>query len=323
MDKSSYIHLGVGERQTLIRLHTQGFSNRAIGKILNRSHTTIARELVRNKHHNGDHEYYTYSIAQKKAMGRRSRSRKKSQYTDDQWDTVDNLIKEDLSPEQVSNLLRIQRLPHPCHEAIYQHIYKDKRCGGTLYTHLRHRCRKKRKRYRSKDSRGVLRGKTMIDDRPQHINERREHGHWEIDTVMGKGSKDCIVTMVERRTRYVWIGKLEEHTVACLNAAVIKFIVSTPLPVLSITSDNGTEFHGYKGIESATDTMFFFAHPHHAWERGTNENTNGLIRQYLPKGVSMKTITQKDCDSIAERLNNRPRKTLQYRTPIKAWEEVA
>ncbi len=236
---------------------------------------------------------------------------------------MESLIRQDYSPEQASNFLRIKGLLFLCHETIYQYIYKDKRCGGSLYMHLRLRCRKKRKRYRSKDSRGVLRGKTMIEERPQDINDRSTEEHWEIDTVMGKGGKDCIVTMVERRTRYLWIGKLAERTVACLNAAVIRFIHSTSYPVLSITSDNGTEFHGYKDIEAATDTKFYFAHPHHAWERGTNENTNGLIRQYLPKRATMKFITQDTCSNIAYRLNTRPRKTLQFKTPIKAWAGVA
>lgn len=307
----------------MIRLHTLGKSNREIGRILNRSHTTIARELARNIHGNSDHDYYTYTEAHRKALSRRSRSRKKSQFTESQWRKVERLIRKDYSPEQVSNFLKQKDSLRICHETIYQFIYKDKRLGGTLHGHLRLRCRKKRKRYRSKDSRGVLAGKTMIQDRPPYINDRSIPGHWEIDTMMGTGSKDCIVTIVERQTRYLWIGKLQARTVCCLNEAVIAFIQSTDMPVLSITADNGTEFHGYRDIESSTGTKFYFATPHHAWERGTNENTNGLIRQYIPKGASMHPLTQEMCDAIAHRINTRPRKTLQYKTPSKAMAAVA
>jgi transposase, IS30 family len=317
--EGSYTHLGRGEREQMIRLRCQGHSNRSIGRILKRSHTTIAREFARNVHDNGDHIYYTYSKAHEKAMERRSVARRKSQFSPEDWKIVEDAIRENWSPEQVSKTPEIRNVVSMCHETIYNHIYKDKRQGGSLYLHLRLRCRKHRKRYRSKDSRGILRGKTMINQRPQDIQDRLTVGHWEIDTVMGKGGKDCIVTLVERRTRFLWIGKLKERTVACLNAAVIRFILTTPYPVLSITSDNGTEFHGYAGIEKATGVKFYFAQPHHAWERGTNENTNGLIRQYLPKGNSMAGVTQGMCDIIAKHINTRPRKTLQYRTPIKAW----
>jgi IS30 family transposase len=307
----------------MIRLHTLGKSNREIGRVLNRSHTTIGRELKRNKHGNNDHDYYTYTKAHQKALSRRSKARRKSKFTESQWDEVERLIRRDFSPEQAAHHLKECAIVTMTPETIYQHIYKDKRCGGSLYVHLRLRCRKKRKRYRSKDSRGVLRGKTMIQDRPAEINDRSTVGHWEIDTVVGKGDKDCIVTLVERKTRYVWIGKLQARTVCCLNDAVMAFISTTSIPVFSITADNGTEFHGYKDIENATGTKFYFANPHHAWERGTNENTNGLIRQYIPKGTSMRSITQDMCDMISYRLNTRPRKTLQFKTPSKALAEAA
>lgn len=184
MANKPYVQLCLGERQTLIRLRMQGHSLRAIGKILGRAHTTIARELARNTHHNGDHEYYTYTKAQEKAMGRRTMARKKSQFTDAHWKMVDDHIRKDWSPEQTAHVLRREDALYICHESIYQHIYKDKANGDSLYIHLMLRCRKRRKRYRSKDSRGILRGKTMIEQRPQDINDRLTVGHWEIDTVM-------------------------------------------------------------------------------------------------------------------------------------------
>jgi IS30 family transposase len=156
----------------------------------------------------------------------------------------------------------------------------------------------------------------MIEERPAAIETRDAVGHWEIDTVMGAScEKPCIVTLVERATGYLMIGKLPNRTTKALNRRVIEMIKGAPLPCDTITSDNGTEFHGYADIEAATGTTIYFARPHHPWQRGPNENTNGLIRQYLPKGKSMANLTQKQCNAIAQKLNTRPTKRYEYQTP--------
>ena len=161
----------------------------------------------------------------------------------------------------------------------------------------------------------------MISERPPEVETRQQVGHWEIDTVMGTGSKDCIVSLVERKTRVLLIGKLEERTTASLNRRVIRLISRHDGAFKTITSDNGTEFHDYKGIEEQTKATFYFATPHHAWERGSNENANGLIRQYLPKGQSMAGLSQQQCNAIARKLNTRPRKRLGFRTPLECFNE--
>lgn len=319
----SYKHLSIEERFTFCQLRAQGMSLRRCAKILGRSPSTLSRELQRNQHHNGDHAYYTYSKAHQKAIARRKDCRPTSKFTAQEWSAIEARIRLNWSPDQVSHWMSATHGISICHESIYQYIYKDRKAGGCLIAHLRHRSRKRRKRYRSKDYRGVLRGKTMIADRPPEINNRDSVGHWEIDTVLGKGSKRCIVTLVERKTGYLIIGLLDARTVECLNAKVIALIRNHQMPFLSITADNGTEFHGYKDIEAATKTTFYFANPHHSWERGTNENTNGLIRQYLPKGVSMKRVTQNMCDLIAKAINERPRKRLGYNTPLNAIRKAA
>lgn len=158
-------------------------------------------------------------------------------------------------------------------------------------------------------------GKRHISERPKSVEGRRYRGHWEIDTVMGKGSKDCIVTLVERKTGFVMIGKLADRTTRNLNKKTRRLIGRDPGAFKTITADNGTEFHQYKEIEKARAVRFYFANPYHSWERGSNENTNGLIRQYLPKGTSMKNVTQQQCDSIAYKLNTRPRKRFNFKTP--------
>lgn len=201
------------------------------------------------------------------------------------------------------------------HETIYQYIWRDKAAGGQLWRHLRQSIKQRRKRYKAYDSRGRLAGKRHISERPKIVETRRTREHIEIDTVIGKGSKDCIVTMVERKSGYVLIGKLKDRTTRSLNKRTIQLLNREAAVFKTITADNGTEFHQYPEIEKATDVRFYFATPHHSWERGSNENTNGLIRQYIPKGASMKDLTQQQCDRIAKKLNTRPRKRHGFKTP--------
>ena len=161
-------------------------------------------------------------------------------------------------------------------------------------------------------------GKRPIASRPAVVEARTQVGHWEVDTVLGAG-RPCVLSLVERKTGYLVLGKLKARTTAEVTPRAVRLIRAQPRPVRTITADNGTEFHDYATVERATTARFYFATPHHAWERGTNENTNGLIRQYLPKGKSMARLTQQDCNAIARKLNRRPRKRLGYRTPEECY----
>lgn len=255
-------------------------------------------------------------------MARRSRSRRNGRFTEKDRQAVFALIKEKWSPIQVSRRLSIDGSVWISHETIYRMIKDEKKQGGVVFKHLRHSKKKRRKRYGSRDRRGRLSNKRMIDERPKDINQRTQYGHWEADTVMGKYTKHCILTLVERKTGITWIGKLSEHTVEAVNKAFALFIKEHgKASVRTITSDNGSEFHGYKEIERITGATFYFAHPYHSWERGTNENTNGLMRQYIPKGKNMIGYSQEDCDHICYCLNTRPRQRLDFRTPIEALAE--
>jgi len=209
----------------------------------------------------------------------------------------------------------------PSHEVIYQYIWRDKANGGTLWKSLRQSSKQRRKRYNAYDSRGRLASKRHISERPASVESRRHFGHWEIDTVKGSGSKHCIVTIVERKTGLVQIGKLLNSSTKELNKRTLKLINRFSHCFKTITSDNGTEFHQYKTIEEQTDLKFYFANPYHSWERGSNENTNGLIRQYLPKGKSMENLTQQQCDRIAYQLNTRPRERHGFKTPLELFNE--
>ena len=205
------------------------------------------------------------------------------------------------------------------HETIYRHIWRDRKRGGRLYLHLRCSPKQRRKRYGSYDSRGRLAGKRPISERPAGAQNRSRVGHLEADTVIGTSSdKHCVLTFVDRKTGYVMIGKLEARTVEATNRRAVRLIKTAARPTHTITADNGTEFHGYGAIEAETGSKFYFAAPYHSWERGTSENTNGLIRQYLPK--RMAHITQHACNRIAHKLNNRPRKRLGFLTPKDCYE---
>lgn len=313
-----YRQITATERYTLMALQVQGLKPAAIARALGRHRSTITRELDRNStNHDG---YYRPQLADFYARGRRSRSRRNHRFTSADWARVHTLLREDWSPEQIAGWLRRHRILRISHETIYRHVWDDRAAGGALYAHFRCAQKHCRKRYGQYDSRGRLAGKRWIAERPAAANARTQIGHWEGDTVLGAGQAGpCVLTLVERKTGFVAIGKLERRTGANVNRRARHLIEAQPHPVRTITVDNGTEFHSYVALERLVEARFYFATPHHAWERGTNENTNGLIRQYWRKGASMDHLTQHDCNRIATKLNRRPRKRLDYRTPEECY----
>jgi IS30 family transposase len=309
------------ERYVIQALRKEGLSLSAIARHLGRAPSTISREVRRNVSTQGR---YSPPKADSYARARRSRTRRGARVARETWREVERLLRRRWSPQQIANRLNTSGVHSISHETIYGHIWRDKRRGGSLWTHLRQSPKKRRKRYGARDSRGRLAGKRLISERPAEIETRLEPGHWEIDTIVGTDrGRHSIVTLVERMTGYVVMGKLERHCAGECAAKVIELIYRHAGRVLTITADNGSEFHSYADVEAATGVVFYFATPHHAWERGTNENTNGLIRQYLPKRTSLAHVTQADCDRIAHELNTRPRKRLGYKTPeecyVQAW----
>lgn len=315
----AYHQITEGERYQIAALRQAGYCAAAIARRLGRHRSTIGREVERNRsHHDGG---YRPNRAQELTNGRRSRSRRNTRFTELDWVLVESEIRDDLSPEQASGILRKRGQVSISHETIYRHVWADRFAGGNLHRHLRCSGKKRRKRYGARDRRGHLAGKRGIEERPPAVEKRRSVGHWEIDTVVGPvGSGHCIVTLVERATGYVLIGKLRSREKAELNRRTVELMARYPGQFKTITADNGSEFHGYKVIEQKTGVRFFFARPHHSWERGSNENMNGLIRQYLPKRKSMEGVTQLRCDQIAWKLNMRPRKRYNYDSPDERFQ---
>jgi IS30 family transposase len=314
-----YHQLTPEERYTLglLRRQVPAPSNAEIARIMGRHRSTIGREIARNSaRYDGA---YRPSVAQERTNGRRSRSRRNSRFKKSDWRVVTRLLEKKLSPEQISGRLAVEGGLSISSESIYRYIRRDKNAGGGLFRLLR-QAGNRRKRHKGAERRGRLTDKRHISERPASIELREEVGHWELDTIVSASDRHCALTLVERATGCTLIGKLRARTVAETNRRVMQFIRRHPHLFKTITVDNGTEFHGYREIERRTGTVFYFATPYHSWERGTNENTNGLIREYIPKRSSMKNLTQARCAAIAKQLNHRPRKRYGFLSPLEVLD---
>lgn len=221
----------------------------------------------------------------------------------------------DWSPEQISGYAKRHHLFTISHERIYQFILKNKNAGGALHKHLRHQNKKYRKRYGSPNRQSPVKNRISIEERPRVVDEKQRIGDWEIDTVIGKDKHHSVVTIVERKSKKTVLRKVSAITVECVANATIAGLRSLSDYIFTITGDNGSEFAGHEKISKALKTDFYFAHPYCSWERGLNENTNGLLRQYLKKGSDFSGVTDNELIVIMDKLNNRPRKSLAYATP--------
>ncbi len=319
-----YSQLTEPERYTVGVLKREGRSIRGIARALGRQASTISRELKRNSCHRTDGAYRP-SKAQERMSGRRSRSRRVKHHAPGVYARLEALLQEQQwSPEQIASASGEIMGARISHVTIYRHIREDQRRGGGLYRHLRQGGKRRRKRTFGPERRGKLAGKPMIDSRPKVIELRHEVGHWEGDTVMGAaGERTYLLTLVERSTGWAEVMRLPHRTVQAVNRAVMAVIRNSGLPFKTITWDNGTEFHGYRALEQATDVRCYFAYPHHPWERGSNENFNGLLRQYFGKGKSLARIRQADCDRAVTKLNQRPRKRYGFKTPDQRMQELS
>lgn len=304
-----YTQLTQEERYQIHALRKAGHNQRDIAKVLGRSPSTISRELRRNKGLRGYRPKQAHTLAQ-----HRKQERDRRQIPESGWTRVEQLLLEDWSPEQISGWLAQEEGLKVSHERIYQYVYEDKRRGGDLHLHLR--CQKpRRKRYGTYDQRGQIRERVSIDERPEVVEARSRIGDWEADTVIGKPGGPVLVTLVERRSRLSLLALAPDKTATAVKAAVLKRLQPLSTRVYTVTYDNGKEFAYHMEIAQALDAEGYFAHPYHSWERGLNENTNGLIRQYLPKGADFNKLPDKQVQEIMDKLNNRPRKCLGYKTP--------
>ncbi len=294
-------------------------SIRQLAKESGRATSTVSREIRRNATtHDGA---YRAEKAESYAVARRRRSRRGPQYGEDVLREVDEAIRRRWSAEQIVGRFRAEGKPVPSHETIYRRLRRDRREGGTLYRYTRILSKVGRKRYRSPRTRGVLLGKRHIAERPVVVDRRARIGDWEADTVVGRaGSSHCLLTLVERKSGFTLIRKLHARNMAEVTEAATVVIGRMRARFKTLTFDNGTEFHDYETLERRFGVTCYFATPYHSWERGSSENLNGLIRQYLPKGLSLRPVSQEMCDGIARDLNTRPRKRHAFATPKEVFD---
>lgn len=307
----NYTQLTEEERYQIYILKKEKYSPSEIARILERHPSTIGRELARNKGLKG----YRPKQAQQLSDQRRRNAYKKIKMTNEVKDLAITLLKKDLSPEQVCLYLKKERKISLHHETIYQFIYQDKACGGELYKHLRIVPKPYRKRYGSYDRRGRIQGAVSIDERPKIVEKKARLGDWEGDTIIGKGRKSALLTLVERKSLYTIIVKIKGKHAEPLADALIDYVRNENILLHTLTVDNGLEFAAHQRIADELEIDVYFAHAYASWERGINENTNGLIRQYFPKGTDFDKISDEEIQMVMDKLNHRPRKTRGGKSP--------
>ncbi len=308
----SYTQLTQEQRYQIYALLKIGHNRTEIAIVLGSHKSTICRELQRNCGQRG----YRPKQAHFMAIGRRYHKRVRIQ--PETWMTVEDKLRLDWSPEQISGWLCRNRAIRVSHEWIYQYVLMNKFMGGKLYLHLR--CQKKHhKRYGSSDRRGQLPNRVSIEQRPEIVQQRQRIGDWEVDTMIGKGHQQALVTLTERKSRLALLRKVEQRTADQVRKALVDLLQPFADRVHTITADNGKEFAEHEKVAQELKADFFFAHPYAAWERGTNENMNGLIRQYIPKKRKFTSVNETEVELIMDRLNNRPRKCLDFMSPFEMF----
>jgi len=304
-----YRQLAREQRYQIKALMKQGHNQTQIAANIGCHKSTISRELKRNRGWKGYRPHQADELAyDRQCEAYRSRIAWKT------WQEVERLLRQDWSPQQIAGRLKFEKQPTVSHECIYLYIYAEKRRGGTLHQHLRSQ-KKQRKRYSGYIRRGQIPNRTSIEKRPKIVARKGRFGDWEADTIVGARHKGGILSVVERKSKLTRLCKLATKAAAEMKDNTIELLAPLAAKVHTITVDNGKEFCDHELIAAGLQARVYFAHPYASWERGLNENTNGLVRQYFPKKYEFAQITDQDLQQVEDRLNNRPRKTLGYRTP--------
>src|SRR3989440_7301066 len=305
----NYKQLAREQRYQINVLKRAGHNQTFIAAMIGCHKSTISRELRRNRGQKGYRHYQADELAYDRQC-----EAYRSRIACHTWQEVERLLRQDWSPEQIAGRLKLEQQPSVSHEWIYLYVYADKRRGGTLHHHLRSQ-KKQRKRYSGYIRRGQIPNRISIDKRPKIVATKGRFGDWEADTIVGARHKGGILSIVERKSKLTRLSKLATKAAAEMKYACVALLAPLAARVHTITVDNGKEFCDHKHIAARLQARIYFAHPYASWERGLNENTNGLVRQYFPKKYEFARISEKDLQQVEDLLNNRARKTLGYRTP--------
>lgn len=320
-----YRHLKVQEREEIQLGLLRGESLRAIAVRLGRSHTSLGRELSRNS--SPVVEKYTPRLADVRAqVKRKSRGRTERLKNKTIRDYVVLHLKEGWSPEQIAGRMKLEGIGSLSHEAIYQYIYAQVHRGGNGYVkpgkedlrpYLARRHKKRAKKGMRKGERIFKPKGPVIDERPRVVETRSRIGDWEGDSIESRDHQPGLNSLVDRKSGLLLLSKLSTKTARATREVVSKRLEH--LPAHTLTVDNGPENQEWRATEEATNARVYFAHPYHSWERGTNENTNGLVRRYFPKGTDFREIAEEEIARVEYALNTRPRKRHGFRTSLEIW----
>ena len=314
----TYKQLTYELRCQIFALNKTGMSQNKIAEQLNVSQSTISREFNRNTGKRG----YRIKQAQNRAENRRLMAGKAIKMTAGTVELIDTKVIEEWSPEQISGWLRKDKSIDISHATIYQHIWSDKLSGGKLFQHLRRKGKSYQCRSKNKQAgRGFIKNRVSIDVRPKIVDDKSRIGDWEIDLVIGKGHSGALLTIVERKTSFTVSTRINDKSASTVTAATITLLKPFRDAVLTITADNGKEFAYHERMTESLECDVYFADPYCSWQRGLNENTNGLLRQYWPKSTDFKKVSQSEVKGVLVKLNDRPRKKLNYQTPAKLMTE--
>lgn len=312
----SYRQLTMAQRYQIEALKKEGLSQRAIAINIGVHYSTVSRELERNSADDGAYFALSASISARLRYQYKSKNR---QLSKEHINYIRKHIQEGWSPEQINGRMNVDGLRSISHETIYQYVYQEQTKGGKLYLHLRHKHKKYTKRTAGYRSRGQIKNRVSIDERPLIVEEKSRVGDWEVDTIIGKHHHQGIVTIVDRCSKFTLMKKVLSKHAEPVKQAILDLMKPIKEHALTITSDNGKEFAYHQEISRVLKTDFYFAHPYQSWQRGLNEHTNGLIREYFPKEKEFQDITDKQIVDVQNKLNNRPRKILGYKTPAEVF----
>lgn len=313
-----YKHLSLAERYYIQVEWKKKVSQNKIAEAIGRSQSTISRELKRNRGKKG----YRHKQADRFAHERQESKAKAVKMTEEMKYIVSVCILNDWSPEQVSGRLHEEGILSVHHETIYKYVLTDKKNGGLLYRRLRHQRKKYRKRYGSSHNRTGIPDRRDIDERPAEVNARERVGDWEADTITGKNHKGAVITLDERKSKLRLAAPVPAKKAKYVKEAMTALLSPVKQFVRTITFDNGKEFVLHDEIAKEIECDNYFAKPYHAWERGQNENANGLLRQYFPKNMELLDITAQQVVRAVDKLNSRPRKCLNFQTPYEVFEKL-
>ncbi len=313
-------HITQSQRYTICCMLNQGYKQVAIALAIGKDKTVISKEIKRNSDkRNG---VYQYKLAQKKYLKRQKEKPKRKRFTKEIQNDIELLLRDDYSPEQVVGTLKKQEKETVSIERVYQHIWEDKKHQGDLYSHLRRQGKRYRKRGSSKDSRGIIKNRVSIEKRPVVVEKKERFGDLEVDLIIGKNHNQAILTINDRASGMLKMKKIPSKQASVVTEAITGLLEDWKPYLYTITADNGKEFAGHQEVAENLNVDYFFAHPYHSWERGSNENLNGLIRQYFTKGSDFTNITDQRIKLIETKLNNRPRKRYNYENPIFVMEQL-